>query len=78
MLENIGINSLLSIVSHLVFIGLTWWALQALDYERFLRKNRVAQARLLYLLIAIAIGSTVSNFFLDYLFWTQQIPYLLN
>lgn len=78
MLENIGINSLLSIVSHLVFIGLTWWALQALDYERFLRKNRVAQARLLYLLIAIAIGSTVSNFFLDYLFWMQQIPYLLN
>ena len=78
MLENIGINSLLSIVSHLVFIGLTWWALQALDYERFLRKNRVAQARLLYLLIAIAIGSTVSNFFLDYLFWTQQTPYLLN
>lgn len=78
MLENIGINSLLSIVSHLVFIGLTWWALQALDYERFLRKNRVAQARLLYLLIAIAIGSTVSNFFLDYLFWTKQIPYLLN
>lgn len=78
MLDDIGISSLLSIVSHLLFIGLSWWALQALDFERFLRKNRVAQARLLYLLLAIAIGSIVSNFFLDYLFWTQRIPYLFR
>ena len=76
MLSNLGISSLLNIVSHLVFIGLSWWALQALDFERFLRKNRVAQARLLYLFLAITIGSAVSNFFLDYLFWTQRIPYL--
>lgn len=76
MLSDLGINSLLSIVSHLLFIGMSWWALQALDFERFLRKNRVAQARLLYLFLAIAIGSAVSNFFLDYLFWTQRIPYL--
>lgn len=76
MLSDLGISSLLSIVSHLLFIGLSWWALQALDFERFLRKNRVAQARLLYLFLAITIGSAVSNFFLDYLFWTQRIPYL--
>lgn len=76
MLSNLGISSLLNIVSHLLFIGLSWWALQALDFERFLRKNRVAQARLLYLFLAITIGSAVSNFFLDYLFWTQRIPYL--
>lgn len=76
MLSNLGISSLLNIVSHLLFIGLSWWALQALDFERFLRKNRVAQARLLYLFLAITIGSAVSNFILDYLFWTQRIPYL--
>ncbi|MFS8650528.1 MAG: DUF1146 family protein [Caldibacillus sp.] len=76
MLSDLGISSLLNIVSHLLFIGLSWWALQALDFERFLRKNRVAQARLLYLFLAITIGSAVSNFFLDYLFWTQRIPYL--
>lgn len=76
MLSDLGISSLLNIVSHLLFIGLSWWALQALDFERFLRKNRVAQARLLYLFLAITIGSAVSNFILDYLFWTQRIPYL--
>ncbi|WAA12162.1 DUF1146 family protein [Fervidibacillus halotolerans] len=78
MLENIGFSSLLSIVSHLLFIGLAWWALQSLQFEKFLRKNRVAQARLLYILLAIAIGSTVSNFFLDYFIWSNQITYIFQ
>ncbi len=71
-----GQEALLSIFSHLVFIVLAWWSLQALNFEKFLRKNRVAQARLLYVLLAIVMGSIVSNFFLDYLFWSRQLPLL--
>jgi uncharacterized integral membrane protein (TIGR02327 family) len=71
-----GQEALLSIFSHLIFIVLTWWALQSLNFESFLRKNRVAQARMLYTLLSIAIGSMVSNFFLDYLFWSRQLPLL--
>ena len=63
MLSDFGLYSALSIVANLVFIGLAWWGLQALDFEKFIRKNRVGQARLLYILLAIAIGTTVSNFF---------------
>ncbi len=73
-----GEEAVLSIISHLVFIGFSWWALQALNFEKFLRKNRVAQARLLYLLLAIVMGSIVSNFFLDYLFWSRQLPSLFQ
>ena len=69
-----GQEALLSILSHLVFIAVTWWALQSINFEKFLRKNRVAQARLLYVLVSIVIGSIVSNFFLDYLFWSKQLP----
>ena len=71
-----GQEALLSIFSHLVFIALSWWGLQSLRFESFLRKNHVAQARILYVLLSIAIGSTVSNFFLDYLFWSKQLPLL--
>ncbi|WP_371932594.1 DUF1146 family protein [Bacillus carboniphilus] len=66
--------SLISIISHLVFIAITWWALQALNLEYFIRKGRVVEARLLLILLTIVIASTVSNFFLDYLLWSQQIP----
>ncbi|MCY9120120.1 DUF1146 family protein, partial [Bacillus spizizenii] len=34
------------------------------------------QARLLMILLTIAIGTTVANFFLDYLNYSQQLPYL--
>ncbi|WAA09670.1 DUF1146 family protein [Fervidibacillus albus] len=78
MLENIGYSSMFSILSHLLFIGLAWWALQSLNIEKFFRANRVAQARLLYIMLAIAIGSTVSNFFLDYFIWSNQITYIFQ
>ncbi|MFD1708748.1 DUF1146 family protein [Siminovitchia sediminis] len=68
-------QALISILSHLVFIALTFWALQALHFDRLLRANRVFQARLLYIILTIAIGSSISNFFLDYLHWSQQIQY---
>lgn len=78
MLTNFGQQALLSIISHLAFIAVAWWALQALNYEKILRANRVFQARLLYILLAIVIGTAVSNFFLDYIVWAQQLPLILQ
>ena len=78
LLSEFGWSGLFGIVSHLVFIGLSWWALQAINYEKFLRKNRVAQARLLFLFLAIALGTMVSNFFLDYWNWSGQIRYIFE
>ena len=71
-----GQQALLSIISHLFFIGISFYALQALNFEKLLRANRVFQARLLYILLTIVIGSSVSNFFLDYLNWTQLLQNL--
>lgn len=78
MVSGFGQQALISIMSHLVFIALAWWALQALRFETLLRPNHVFQARILYVLLSIVIGSTVSNFFLDYLLWSQQLPLILQ
>jgi uncharacterized integral membrane protein (TIGR02327 family) len=78
MVEVFGQQALLSILIHIVFIALSWWALQSLNFEKFLRKNRVFQARVLYVLLAIIMGSIVSNFLLDYLSWSQQLPLILK
>ncbi|MGG3469504.1 DUF1146 family protein [Neobacillus pocheonensis] len=77
-MNDFGQIALVSILSHLVFIALSWWALQAIRLEKLLRPNHVFQARVLYILLAIFIGSSVSNFFLDYLQWSQQLPMLLQ
>jgi uncharacterized integral membrane protein (TIGR02327 family) len=77
-MEGFGQVALLSILSHLVFIGLAWFALQAVRLDKVLKPNHVFQARLLYILLAIFLGSSVSNFFLDYLQWSRQLPMILQ
>ncbi|MBS4206787.1 DUF1146 family protein [Bacillus sp. FJAT-50079] len=76
MAEELGQQALLSIISHLFFIAISFYGLQALHFDKLLRKNRVFQARLLYILLTIALGTTISNFFLDYLNWARQLTLL--
>ncbi|PLT31716.1 DUF1146 family protein [Peribacillus deserti] len=78
MVSTIGQQALLGITVHLFCFALTWWALQALNFDKMLRSNRVLQARVLYILLTIAIGSAVAGFLLNYLFWSNQLPYLMN
>ncbi|MBV0959327.1 DUF1146 domain-containing protein [Listeria monocytogenes] len=61
------------IISHLLFIVITFWALQAINYEKFIKKNHVTQSRLLFVIISILVGYTLSNFFLDYLTASKQL-----
>ena len=78
MFAQVGQQAVLGIVSHLFFFAVTWWALQALHFEKLLRANKVVQARMLYILLTVAIGSLVSNFFLDYLSWSSNMPFLFQ
>lgn len=71
-----GQLALISMVVHLAFIAVTWWALQAINIEKWIKAGKVIQAKVLFILLTISIGSLVSNFFLDYLLWSQQLPSL--
>ncbi|WP_110928337.1 DUF1146 family protein [Bacillus massiliglaciei] len=75
---SMGLQAMIGIISHLFFISVTWWALQSLNLDKFLRANSVLKARVLYILITVAVGSAVSNFFLDYLGFASQLPLLWN
>ncbi|WP_456279799.1 DUF1146 family protein [Bacillus sp. K7] len=72
----LGQQAAIGIVVHLIFIAVTWWALQAVNIDLLIKKGKVVQARLLMMLLTIAIGTAVANFFLDYLNYSQQLPYL--
>ncbi|MFD0050875.1 DUF1146 family protein [Actinomycetes bacterium NPDC127524] len=78
MFTDIGQQALTGIVVHLFFIAITWWALQALNFDKLLRSNSVLKARVLYILLTIAIGSAVSKFFLDYLVFSNQLPFMFH
>jgi len=77
-MQSIGYTAIASIFSHILFIYLTWRVMVAVNVEPFIRKNRVTEARLLLILVTIAIGSTVSHFVLDIIQWSQEIQFLFR
>ena len=73
---SIGYFSIISMISHVIFIYITWMAMQSINIEYFIRKNRVTEARVLMIFITIAVGTTVSNFVLDIIHWSQDLLFL--
>ncbi|MDG4658109.1 DUF1146 family protein [Ectobacillus antri] len=78
MSQMLGQQALIAIISHLFFISVTWWALQGLRIEELMKKGKVLQTKVLLVLLTVAIGSSVSNFFLDYLGYSKSLPYILQ
>lgn len=73
---SIGYMSIISMLSHVIFIYITWTAMQGINVEPFVRKNKVTEARIILIFIAIVIGSGVSHFVLDIIQWSQDLIYL--
>ncbi|WP_163527425.1 DUF1146 family protein [Halobacillus ihumii] len=69
-------DALLSMTSHIIFIIITWKVLQAVNLDAFFRKGRIFEIRVLMILITIAIATSVSNFFLDLINWSNSLVYL--
>jgi uncharacterized integral membrane protein (TIGR02327 family) len=76
MYNEIGQQAILGVLSHAFFIGITFFALRAVMIEKIVKKQHVFQVQLLYILLSIAIGASVSDFFLAMSSWSRQMPYL--
>lgn len=78
MYNLIAQQAVLGIVSHVFFIGVSFYALRAVMLEKLLKKNHVLQVQILYIFLSIVIGTSVSNFFLTISNWSNQLPYLFQ
>ncbi|CQR46171.1 hypothetical protein BN1058_00421 [Paraliobacillus sp. PM-2] len=75
-MQELAKQALISMISHIIFIIITWQIIQSVRLDPIFKKMRTFEAKLLIIFVTIAIGTTVSNFFLDLLNWTNQITYL--
>lgn len=73
---SIGYFSIIAMLSHIIFIYITWTAIQGINFEPFVRKNRVVQAQIIIIFLTIVIGTGVSRFVLDLIQWSQDLIYL--
>lgn len=77
LLFGIGQLAIISILSHIFFIFLTWRVVTSINLEPLIRKGKMVEARVLIIFITIVIGSGISRFFLEILQWSQDLLYLL-
>jgi len=52
---------------YVVAIFLSIFALSGINFEKFIKKNRVIEARILVLLLGFALGYLISNFVIDFI-----------
>ena len=76
MMSDVGIPSLFFIVMVLICIGVSWWALQSLRFELFIRNPGSGQAKVLHLLLSVILGYQVAKFIIDYFSWSVLLKWL--
>lgn len=64
-MQTYGVDAVVRILSHFVFIYVSFWALQSVRIDQFFKKNMVRQMRMLLVIFAIAIGYLCSTWFLE-------------
>lgn len=66
---------LLNMVVYLLLIGLSWWGLQEVRFDVFLKRPKGPAAKLLQIFLSIALGYMVGNFFIDYMLNSIQFGF---
>lgn len=59
-------------ILYIIALPIVIYALGSVNYEKFIKANKVTQARLLFFIIAIALSYLTVNFFYDF-FLNSQI-----
>lgn len=68
-----GLTGLISILVALVCMALAWWALQQFRFDLFLKQPKSPAAKMLQVLLSIALGYQIARFILDYFNWSNML-----
>lgn len=76
VLEGMGQQAAIHIAVNVFFLGVTWWALQSFRIDLFVKDPESPKAKLLFILVTIAIAQLSSQFFISYLDSSLMLRYL--
>ena len=77
-MTSIGLSALISMIVYLTAIVFAWWALLPVKWEKFLQHPKGPQAVVLRVLLAVALGSLIARFLLDYSGFAQRLQFLVG
>jgi len=58
-------------ILYIIVVPLSIWGLDSLNINRFLKKNKYYQARLLYFMLSMALSYLVVNFLYDFFSYSK-------
>ncbi|SMO67096.1 DUF1146 family protein [Melghirimyces algeriensis] len=73
-----AVTALVNILLSLVSIALSWWVLQNIRLDLFLRDPKSIQAKVLYVLLSIILGHGLATFLIDYMGWSRMVGSLFG
>ncbi|KRK46234.1 hypothetical protein FC66_GL000736 [Dellaglioa algida DSM 15638] len=65
-------------MSHLMFIGIAFWAIQGLRIDRFFPQSNQQRIKALIVMLAILLGYTSSAFFLNFMDNIRNLVFLVK
>lgn len=77
-MNTVGIQSLITLMSHLMFIGVAFWAIQGLRIDRFFPQSNQQRIKVLIVMLAILLGYTSSAFFLNFMDNIRNLVFLVK
>jgi conserved hypothetical integral membrane protein len=75
-MKSLGVNAIFTLISHVVFIWLSFNFLQVIDWKKIYNGSNPRLLQLLIAFISIALGYTVSSFFLNIISVSQNLTLL--
>lgn len=61
-----NLHFILRAIVYLLMFVVTWFAMDAINYEKLLRKNKVNQAQVLYFILVMAVAYLAGSFILSF------------
>ncbi|KAA1039245.1 DUF1146 family protein [Macrococcus equipercicus] len=75
-MQDVGIYALIHIIVHVICVCVSFWALQSLRTDQWFKANHTSQIQVLLILMSFALGSLVSNFIMDIIYFSQQLTWM--
>ena len=60
-------------ILYIFVVPLVLWALESINLNQIFKKNRIYQARLVYLIFTLALSYLLLNFFYDFFLYSKVL-----
>lgn len=77
-MQSIGSQAVVTIISHVGFIVISFYGLQSLRLEQLFKSNHIRQIQIVLMFTAIIMGYLVSQFFLEIIAQARNIIFLVQ